>query len=95
MDITALAAFAPIVKVIDLYRFVFAGDEQQWKEAGYTVGAWVVGIGLVALVAGSTFAADLGLSIETWQDYVLTGITLGALGSVVHDAVQPEGVTIR
>lgn len=95
MDITALAAFAPVVKVIDLYRFIATGEQRQWEEAGYTVAAWAVGVGLVALVAGSTFAADLGLAVETWQDYVLTGITLGSLGSVFHDVSQPTGVVIR
>lgn len=91
MDVTALALLAPVKKVLDLYRFLIVGPPQ-WKAAAYTVGAWVLGTGLVYLVAGSSFGADLGLTLNTWQDYVLTGITLGSLGSVVHDAIQPAGV---
>lgn len=94
MDVTALALFAPVKKVLDVYRFLFVGTPQ-WKAAAYTVGAWVLGVGLVYLVAGSSFAGDIGLSLESWQDYVLAGITLGSLGSVVHDAIQPAGVVYK
>lgn len=92
MDITALALLAPVKKILDLYRFLVAG-EVQLRAAAYTVGAWVLGTGIVFLVDGSSFAGEVGLALEGWQDFVLAGVTLGSLGSVVHDAIQPAGVT--
>lgn len=95
MDVAALALFAPVKKAIDIYRYLLTGSERQWKDAAVVLGSWVLGVGLVALVAGSTFVADLGLTLETWQDYVLTGITLGSLAGVTADIAQPAGVVVE
>lgn len=95
MDITALALFAPVKKAIDCYRYLLTGEVRQWKDAGIVLGSWVLGTGLVALVAGSTFVGDIGLVVETWQDYVLAGITLGSLAGVTADLANPVGVTVR
>ena len=95
MDVTALALFAPVKKAIDVYRYLLTGDVRQWKDAAVVFGSWVLGVGLVALVAGSSFAPDAGLTLATWQDYVLYGITLGSLAGVTADLAQPTGVTIK
>jgi len=95
MDVTALALFAPVKKAIDVYRYLLTGDVRQWKDAAVVFGSWVLGTGLVALVAGSSFAPDVGLTLSTWQDYVLYGITLGSLAGVTADLAQPTGVTIK
>lgn len=95
MDITALAMFAPVKKAIDVYRYLLTGEVRQWKDAAIVLGSWVLGVGLVALVAGSSFVEDIGLTLETWQDYVLTGIMLGSLAGVTADLANPTGVTIR
>lgn len=95
MDVTALALFAPVKKAIDIYRYLLTGEQRQWKDAAVIAGSWVLGVGLVALVAGSTFVTDLGLTLESWQDYVLTGFTLGSLAGVTADLAQPAGVVIE
>lgn len=93
MDIAALAAFAPVKKALDIYRYLMTGTERQWKQAGTVVGSWIVGIALVFLVGASSF--DFGLGIDNWADYVLYGITLGSLAGVAADFTQPEGVIVR
>lgn len=95
MDITALALFAPVKKALDVYRYLLTGEQRQWKDAAVVAGSWVLGTGIVALVAGSSIAGDFGLVLQTWQDYVLAGVTLGSLAGVTADLAQPTGVTIR
>lgn len=93
MDITALAAFAPVKKALDVYRYLLTGTERQWRQAATVVGSWAVGVGLVFLVDASSF--DFGLAIDGWADYILYGITLGSLAGVAADFTQPEGVIVR
>lgn len=95
MDVTALAAFAPIKKALDVYRYLVTGDEVQWREALTIIGSWVLGVCLVFLVINSSFADQTGIVVEGWADYVLYGITLGSLAGVLSDLSQPTGVTIR
>lgn len=94
MDVTALALFAPAKKLLDVYRYLFTGEVCQWKDALTILGSFVLGTAIVFLVAESSYAADLGLTLETWADYVLTGITLGGLAGVAADLANPTGVTI-
>lgn len=95
MDVTALALFAPVKKLLDIYRYLVVGNVVQWREALTVVGSFVLGIVVVFLVGQSSFAADLNLTLNTWADYVLTGVTLGGLAGVVTDLSQPAGVTIK
>lgn len=95
MDVTALAIFAPVKKLLDAYRYLFVGEVVQWKDAATIAGSFALGILIVFLVGESSFAADLGLTLETWADYVLTGITLGGLAGVAADLANPTGVTIQ
>lgn len=94
MDVTALALFAPVKKAIDAYRYLFTGEVRQWKEAAVVGGSWLAGTLLVFIVGESSFVTDIGLTLNTWADYVLTGITLGSLAGVAADVSNPTGVTI-
>jgi hypothetical protein len=94
MDVSALAAFPAVKKVIDLVRYLFEGDEHQWKPALLIVGSWVAGVAVAALVGGSSYAANLGLADLGLADLVLVGITLGSAAGVVTD-LSTGGVTIK
>jgi hypothetical protein len=94
MDVTALALFAPVKKLIDAYRYLFTGEVRQWKDALVILGSFALGTAIVFLVGESSFVEDLGLTLNTWADYVLTGITLGGLAGVAADLSNPTGVTI-
>lgn len=95
MDIAALAIFAPVKKVLDIFRYLFIGEEVQWREAGTIIGSWVAGIGLVALVGASSFADQFGFDGLNLADIILAGIEVGSLAGVTADLAQPDGVTIR
>ena len=95
MELTALALFAPVKKLLDVYRYLVQGDQVQWREALTVVGSFVLGIGVVFLVGASSFAADLGIADLTWADAVLAGITLGGLAGVTADIADPGGVEIK
>ena len=95
MDVTALALFAPVKKLLDVYRYLVMGDQVQWREALTIVGSFAIGTGLVFLVGASSFAADLGIADLTIVDSILAGVTLGGLAGVGADLADPSGVTIR
>ena len=80
IDLSPLLGIPAIVKVVDAYRHLAL--EHDWRKFGFTVGAWVVGFGLVALVS-QTSGNPLG--DLNWADMVLLGIGVGATASVVHD----------
>ena len=95
MDVTALALFAPAKKLLDIYRYLVAGDEVQWREALTVLGSFVVGTGIVLLVGASSFAADVGIVDLSLVDSIFAGITLGGLAGVAADLSDPTGVTVR
>ena len=95
MELGALALFAPVKKILDIYRYLVHGDSVQWREALTVVGSFVVGIGVIFLVGASSFAADLGVADLSIVDSILAGITLGGLAGVGADLSSPDGVVIR
>jgi hypothetical protein len=94
MDVSALAAFPAVKKVIDLVRYLLEGEKRQWRPALLIVASWVAGVAVAALVGGSSYGADLGLSGLGFADLVLVGITLGSAAGVVSD-LSSGGVTIE
>lgn len=88
--VTAILGIASVKKVIDAFRFIFDGESVQWRSFGLTVGSWVLGTGLVALVANSTMAGDLGLVDLNLADLVLAGIGVGSGAGVIADTVRPD-----
>jgi hypothetical protein len=86
MDIALLLAIPAVKKIIDLYRFLAEGSVQ-WHAALLTVGSWVLGTGVVALVGASSLGPDLGLSGLALPDLVLWGVALGSTAGVIHDFV--------
>ena len=94
MDLELIAAFPAVKKVVDIIRYLFDGQTRQWREVAVVVGSWVAGTGVVALVAASSFGADLGLDTATVADFVLYGIGLGSAAGVAADFASPSGVTI-
>jgi hypothetical protein len=85
-DLTPLLGIPAVVKVIDAYRQ--AVIEQGWRKFGFTVGSWVLGVGLVALAAQTS----LELPEWNWAEIILIGIGVGATGSVLHDVAKKEPV---
>lgn len=94
MDPALLLAIPAVQKVIDLYRFLFEGTVQV-RAAIFTVGSWVLGTAVVALVGASSFGADLGLVDLGLADLVLYGIGLGSTAGVVHDFIPPANNLIK
>ena len=82
--IAGLLAIPAVVKVLDLYRFLVEGSVQ-WRSAAYTVGSWVLGTGLIALVGSSAQGAALGLADLDVATLILYGVEIGSAGSVIHD----------
>lgn len=91
--IAGLLAIPAVVKVIDLYRFLVEG-QVQWRSALYTVGAWVLGTGLIALVGASAYGDDLGLGGLNLATMILLGVEVGSAGSIVHDFRPAENQII-
>lgn len=86
LDLAPILAVPAIQKVIDLYRqFVLERDA---RKVAFTVGAWLVGAGLVLIVSQSTLGPDL--PPLNWADVALLGIGLGSTASVLHDATKRE-----
>jgi hypothetical protein len=85
-DLTPLLGIPAVVKVIDAYRQ--AVIEQEWRKFAFTVGSWVLGFGLAALVAQTS----IGVPEWNWADLVLVGVGLGSTASVVHDIAKKEPV---
>lgn len=83
MDPAALLAIPAVKKVLDVVRYVTV--ERDVMKTVYAVGAWVVGFGIVQLVAASSLAAGVGLEGLNLADAILAGIALGSTASVVHD----------
>jgi len=92
--IAGLLAVPAVIKVIDLYRFLVEGTVQ-WRSAAYTVGAWVLGTGLIALVGQSAQGEALGLAGLSLSTLILYGIELGSAGSVIHDFRPAENQLIQ
>ena len=95
MDIALLLAVPAVKKVIDAYRFIFDGESVQWHAFALTVGSWILGTGLVALLAGSTLAEGLGLSDLGFNDLILWGIALGSTAGVIADFVPVDNQLIQ
>jgi hypothetical protein len=92
-----LFEFAPLLsipaigKALDAYRqLVLEGDLRKFL---FTVGAWVVGTGLVFLVAESSAGGTIP-DTWGWADYVLVGIGLGATASYVNDFAKRGDVQV-
>lgn len=82
MDFAPLLGIPAVTKILDAYRQLVT--DQDIKKFLFTVGAWVVGIGVVVLISQSSAGAQFD---GNWADIVLVGIGMGATGSVVHDAL--------
>ena len=82
--IAGFLAIPAVIKVLDLYRFLVEGAVQ-WRSALYTVGSWVLGTGLIALVGQSAQGESLGLAGLSLATLILYGIEIGSAGSVIHD----------
>jgi hypothetical protein len=95
MDIALLLAIPAVKKIIDAYRFIFDGESVQWRAFALTVGSWVLGTGLIALVAGSSLAADLGLADLGLADLILWGVALGSSAGVIADFVPVDNQLIQ
>jgi hypothetical protein len=79
-----LLGIPAVIKVIDAYRQ--AVIESGWRKFAFTVGSWVIGVGLTALVTQTSLdVPDWG-----WADVVLVGIGLGSTASVVHDVTKKD-----
>ena len=88
--VTAILGVASVKKVIDAYRFIFDGESVQWRAFALTVGSWILGVGLVALVANSSLAGGLGLVDLNFADLLLAGIGVGSGAGVIADTVRPD-----
>lgn len=90
LDFAPLLGIPAVVKILDAYRLlVQKGDV---KGTALTVGAWLVGFGVIALVGQSSSAGDFAnLNLA---DMVLLGIGLGSTASVVHDATKPTNTEV-
>lgn len=88
--VTAVLGLASVKKIIDAYRFLFDGDTVQWRSFALTVGSWVLGTGLVALVAASSLGESMGLVDLNLSDLILLGVGVGSGAGVVADTVRPE-----
>jgi hypothetical protein len=90
-DFAPILAIPAIGKVIDAYRqLVLEGDLRKFL---FTVGAWVVGTGLVFLVAESSAGGTIP-DTWGWADYVLVGIGLGSTSSILHDFATKGDVKV-
>jgi len=87
MDVALLLAIPAVKKIIDLYRFLAEGTVQ-WRAAALTVGSWILGTAVIALVGASSFAPE-GLAGLGLADLVLWGVALGSTAGVIHDFVPP------
>jgi len=85
-DFTALLSIPAVVKALDAYRQLVL--ERDWRKFGFTVGSWVMGVGLVALAAQTS----LELPEWNWAEIILIGIGVGATGSVLHDVAKKEPI---
>jgi hypothetical protein len=95
MELVALLAAVPgVQKIIDLIRFLVDGEQVQWRSALITVGSWVLGTGIVALVANSSFAPE-GLAAANLADLLLYGVALGSTAGVIHDFIPPANNLIQ
>lgn len=89
LDFAPLLGIPAVVKVLDVYRQ--AWDERNAKKSAMTVGAWVVGTGMVYLVsASSADAIPAGIALA---DAVLLGIGAGSTGSLAHDFLTRNKAT--
>ena len=90
MDVSLILGVASVKKIVDAFRFLFDGDVVQVKAFLITVGSWVLGVGIVALVAQSSLAGDLGLVDLNLADLILAGVGVGSGAGVISDYVRPE-----
>lgn len=91
----AILGLASVKKIIDAFRFIFDGESVQWRAFALTVGSWVLGVGLVALVAQSSLAGNLGLVDLSFADLVLAGVGVGSGAGVIADTVNPANNLIQ
>lgn len=90
MDVSLILGVASVKKIIDAFRFLFDGDVVQIKSFLITVGSWALGVGIVALVAESSLAGDLGLVDLNLADLILAGVGVGSGAGVISDYVSPQ-----
>jgi hypothetical protein len=90
-DFAPILAIPAIGKVLDAYRHLVL--ESNFRKLAFTVGAWVVGTGLVFLVAESSAGGSIP-DTWGWADYVLVGIGLGATASYVNDFAKKGEVQV-
>lgn len=93
MDFVPLLAAAALVKAaLDLVKF--ARD----KDANGVVSilaAWLIGVGVVFLLAGTDFAGGIelgstGVNLDTANNFtlILVGVTFAAVAQALHDTLQ-------
>lgn len=92
--ILALLAIPAVVKIIDLYRFLFEGTVQV-RAALLTLGSWALGFGLVLLIAATPQGVELGLADFTLIQSIFLGIELGSAAGVAHDFQPPANNKIQ
>lgn len=90
-DFAPILAIPAIGKVLDAYRQLVL--EGNLRKFAFTVGAWLVGTGLVVLIAESSAGSTLP-DAWGWADYVLVGIGLGATASYVSDFANKGDVKV-
>lgn len=90
IDFTPLLGIPAVMKILDAYKYAVL--EQNVRKTLFTVGSWVIGVGVTALVSYSSASPfpELGLA-----DLILVGIGLGSTASVTYDfstrGEEPEG----
>lgn len=90
IDLAPILAIPSVGKVIDLYRQAVL--ERDARKTAFTVGAWIIGTGLVFVVTQSSVGPELGAL--NWADLMLAGIGLGSTASYVHDFANRGDTTV-
>lgn len=90
IDLAPILAIPAVGKVIDLYRQAVL--ERDARKTAFTVGAWIIGTGLVFVVTQSSVGPEL--PSLNWADLMLAGIGLGSTASYVHDFANRGETTV-
>ncbi len=93
MDPALILAIPAVKKIIDLYRFLAEGTVQV-RSAILTVVSWILGTGIVYLLAASSLGEDLGLANIGIADAFLLGIGVGSTAGVIHDFIPAQNQLI-
>lgn len=89
-DFAPILAIPAVIKIMDAYRQAIL--ERDLRKTLFTVGSWVIGIGVTALVAESSTSPLPELNLA---DLILFGIGLGSTASVVRDFSVRSDVTME